>query len=223
MLIRLRKAVQRLTLPPAIKYLGGEFGSRKFRLLDVGAGNHAASYITGKLPNCEYYGIDSARNYGNDEQDLARMTGFWQLDLTQLAFDAIPDDFFDALNFTHVIEHLQNGDLVLQRLLPKLRKGGVVYIEYPRFSSTRLPSMRETLNFFDDQTHCRIYSLPELYNILLRNNCRPIHGGVRRNWFTIALMPVKLPRTWMQRGYLVGSDFWDLLGFAELVFARKLG
>jgi hypothetical protein len=81
--------------------------------------------------------------------------------------------------------------------------------------------MRETLNFFDDETHCRLYSLPELYNILLRNNCRPLLGGVRRNWATILLMPLWLPRVWMRRGYLAGSDFWDLLGFAEYVFARR--
>jgi hypothetical protein len=34
-------------------------------------------------------------------------------------------------------------------------------------------------------------------------------------------MPVLLPRAWMKRGHFVGSDFWDVLGFAEYVVARK--
>ncbi len=207
--------------PPGAKLFRKEFGKRPFRLLDVGSGNHAATTFTRLFPGCTYFGIDRIPDYGNDENDLAAMTQFWQMDLTQLAFDQIPDLYFDAINFAHIIEHLHNGDLVIAALLKKLRRGGVVYVEYPRLFSTRLPHMRETLNFFDDETHCRIFSLGEIYNILLGNQCRPLAGGIRRNWFTILVMPIRLPILALRRGYLVGADFWDLFGFAEYVFARK--
>jgi trans-aconitate methyltransferase len=218
----LKKALLRAIQPVGVKNIRKEFGDRPFRLLDIGAGNHSATFLTDRLPHCEYYGIDITRNFNNDEKDFSRMKGFWEMDLTKLKFEGIPDDFFDVLYAAHVMEHLHNGDLVLATLLSKLRAGGVLYIEYPRLFSTRLPSMRETLNFFDDETHCRIYSIPEIYNILMKNNCRPIKGGVRRNWYTILLMPVQVPRMYFKRGYLVGADFWDLLGFAEYVFARKI-
>jgi SAM-dependent methyltransferase len=204
-----------------IKTLTRKFGDRPFRLLDVGSGNHSASYFTDLFPQCEYYGIDISRDYNNDEKDFSRMKHFWEMDLTALRFDDIPDDFFDAMNMTHVIEHLRNGDAVLDGILKKIKKGGYIYIEYPRFFSTKFPSMRETLNYFDDETHVRIYSLIEIYNVLLRNGCLPVKGGVRRNWLTIILMPLQIPRMKMKRGYLVGADFWDAFGFAEFVLAKK--
>ncbi len=217
----LKKVLFRLMEPLGARCLRREFARRPFRLLDVGAGNHGATDFTRMFPNCTYYGIDQTRSYGNTEEDIARISKFWEMDLTKLNFEAIPDDFFDALNFSHVLEHLHNGDLVLAGLLQKLRQGGVVYIEYPRLFSTRLPSMRETLNFFDDETHCRLYTVKELYNILMRNQCRPIKSGVRRNWFLILIMPIRLPVLRFKRGYFAGSDFWDFFGFAEYVFARK--
>ena len=67
----------------------------------------------------------------------------------------------------HVIEHLHNGDKVLEGLLTKLRSGGVIYIEYPGIRSTRLPSMRGSLNFSDDPTHVRLYSVPEIMFLTL--------------------------------------------------------
>ena len=208
--------------PFGVRFFRREFGDRPFKLLDIGVGNHAATFMTERLPGCEYYGVDITRHYNNNEADFDRMKQFWEMDLTQLRFDPIPDQYFDALHLSHVIEHLHNGDLVLEGLLAKLKPGGVAYIEYPRFKSTGLPSMRETLNFFDDDTHVRIYTLAEIYNIFLKKGCRLIRGGVRRNWTTILLMPVQVPRMWLKRGYSVGADFWDLLGFAEFAYFRKV-
>jgi 2-polyprenyl-3-methyl-5-hydroxy-6-metoxy-1,4-benzoquinol methylase len=161
-----KQLIRRLTEPFWVKCLRRHFGDRPFRLLDAGAGNHSATTISLLLPRCEYYGIDITRDYSNTEEDFALMKNFWELDLAQLSFDAVPDNFFDAITMVHVLEHLYNGgDLVLGALLGKLRQGGLVYLEYPRFQSTRLPSMRETLNFFDDETHCRIYTLTQSFTM----------------------------------------------------------
>jgi ubiquinone/menaquinone biosynthesis C-methylase UbiE len=208
--------------PQGIKFFHREFGQKPFRLLDVGSGNHSATFFSKHFPACEYYGIDITRHYNNNDEDFSHMKGFWEMDLTKLQFDSIPDEYFDAMHMSHVIEHLHNGDAVLDGLLRKIKKGGVFYIECPRFVSTKFPSMRETLNFFDDDTHVRIYSLRELYNTVLRNGFRPLKGGVRRNWVTIFLMPLQVPRMKLKRGYLVGADFWDLLGFAQFIFSKKV-
>lgn len=207
---------------PKFKYLWRTFGDDPFRLLDVGVGNHSASRTKKCFPNCEYYGVDSSRDYNNDDVDFALMREFWEMDVSRLRFEAIPSDFFDALVMNHVIEHLPNGDRVLAGLIPKLKRGGVVYIEYPGFRSVRLPSMPGTLNFFDDPTHCRIYSLPELYNILLDNGCRPIAGGTRREWLRVLLTPAFLVFRRITEGRFLACDVWDLLGFAEFVFARHV-
>lgn len=206
---------------PKMLHLRREFGDRPFTLLDVGAGNHSATFLKRIFPQCEYYGLDISRSYDNDENDFALMEEFYELDLTLLQFDKIPDNFFDAILMTHVIEHLHNGDKVLEGLLPKLKRGGVIYVEYPGVRSTRLPSMRASLNFYDDPTHVRLYHLNEIVGALTNGGLRIVKSGTRRNWLFILIMPLLLPYRYLKRGYFVGGDFWDLTGFAESVYGRK--
>jgi len=217
----LKKKLKLRLASPKISYLAREFGDIPFNLLDIGAGNHSAQYLKGFFPNCNYYGVDLARDYNNDETDFALMKDFYEMDLTALRFSAIPDGHFDAILMAHVIEHLHNGDKVLEGLLPKLRKNGVIYIEYPGKRSTTLPSMRDSLNFSDDPSHVRLYNIEEISGILAKQGVATIEKGTRRNWTVVALMPVLVPYRFIKRGHMVGGDFWDLLGFAEFVFGKK--
>jgi SAM-dependent methyltransferase len=204
-----------------LRFIGRSFGNRSFRLLDVGAGNHSASRITSHFPNCEYYGLDIDKNYNNNEQDFKAMKGFYELDLTLLDYSKIPDNYFDGIWMAHVIEHLHNGDKVLPGLLKKLKPGGYFFIEYPGKKSLSLPSMKETLNFHDDPTHVRVYSVPELQQIFEANNCIVKAGGTRRNWWYIVAIPVRSAHSMLKKGYLRGNIFWDLFGFAEYLWVQK--
>ena len=121
----------------------------------------------------------------------------------------------------HIIEHLHNGDEVLVKLLPKLKPGGYIYIEYPGQRSTKLPSMYGTLNFHDDPTHVRVYSTKEIGNVLKNHNCEVISSGHRRSWAYILFTPFHILSFAMRGKKIPGAVFWDLLGFAEYVFARK--
>ena len=203
-------------------FLKRAFGNKPFRLLDIGAGNHSATKAKSVFPNCEYHGVDLERDYNNSEADFKLMKAFYEMDLTRLDFAAIPDNYFDAVLMVHVIEHLHNGDDVIKGLLPKLKSGGYMYIEYPGEKSTRLPSMQGSLNFKDDPTHVRVYSVKELSALLAEKNCTVLKGGTRRNaWFILA-MPFRIIKTWLTGKKLQGNIFWDLLGFAEYVWAKKL-
>lgn len=197
------------------------FADTRFRLLDVGAGNHSASRITGLFPKCEYYGLDMDKSYNNDAGDFNAMKGFYELDLTKLDLSTVPDSYFDGIWMAHVIEHLYNGDEVLPLLIKKLKPGGFFYIEYPGKKSTRLPSMKGTLNFSDDPTHVRLYSVPEIEGIFNRNGCTIMEAGTRRNWYYIASLPLRFIISLIKKGYVQGNVFWDLLGFAEYVYVRK--
>ncbi len=197
------------------------FADKPFKLLDVGAGNHSASRITSLFRNCEYYGLDMDKNYNNDESDFAVMKGFFELDLTKLNFSVIPDESFDGIWMAHVIEHLYNGDEVVKGLLRKLKSGGYFYIEYPGKKSTTLPSMRGSLNFKDDASHVRLYSVPELLKIFELNGCMVLKSGTRRNWFYIISMPVRMLLSLFKKGYLEGNIFWDVMGFAEYLWVKK--
>lgn len=208
-------------LPSKLVGFEKKLGNSNFTLLDVGAGNHSATKIKKHFPDCRYFGIDITKNYNNDEDDFRKMEGFWEKDLTKLDFADIPDAFFDAILMTHIIEHLLNGDSVIQSLLPKLKKGGYIYIEYPSGKSVDFPSKQGTLNFYDDPTHVRIYSVPELKALLEKQGVEILKSGVRKDWRNIAMMPVKMIHNKIKYGYVMGSVYWDWYGFAEFVWAQK--
>ncbi|MFH1005818.1 MAG: class I SAM-dependent methyltransferase [Bacteroidota bacterium] len=190
-------------------------------ILDIGAGSHSATIIKKWLPKCNYTGIDISRDYHNDESDFKAMDEFFEIDLTKLKFDIIPENKYDLIIMSHVIEHLYNGDKVITGLTSKLKKGGLMYIEFPSEKSITFPSMRETLNFFDDATHCRIYSLKELCNLLMNNKCKILKAGTRRQWINIFVMPFKIPIQLISKRYVRAGVFWDLFGFADFIIAKK--
>ena len=191
-------------------------------MLDIGAGNHSATKAKQVFPQCEYHGVDMEKDYNNSEEDFMLMKAFYEMDLTKLNFSSIPDNYFDAILMVHVIEHLFNGDEVVKGLLPKLKPGGYMYMEYPGEKSTRLPTMKGSLNFKDDPTHVRVYSVKELSKVFEDNGCKVLKGGLRRNtWFMMA-MPFRIIKSWVSRKKLQGNIFWDVLGFAEYVWVRKL-
>lgn len=202
-------------------YLKSVFGKKPFRLLDIGSGNHSATKTKRVFPACEYHGLDLERGYNNSEEDYKSMAAFYEMDLTRLDFSAIPDDYFDAILMVHVIEHLHNGDEVVKGLLKKLKMGGYFYIEYPGEKSTRLPSMHGTLNFKDDPTHVRLYSVKELASVYTGEGCQVLKSGIKRNAWFAAATPFRALITWLKGKRLQGNIFWDLLGFAEFLWVRK--
>ena len=210
-----------ITLPAKYRFLNKLFKQGEFVLLDIGAGNHSASKTKKWFPNCEYHGLDLNKNYNNDENDFKLMKSFYELNLEELNLDSVPNANFDFIMMAHVIEHLKNGEDVLVKLLAKLKPGGYLYVEYPGIRSTRLPRMKGTLNFFDDETHVRVYSLTELYNLFLKNNTEIIKGGTRRYMPNILMMPLKVIHNLIKYGKILPSIFWDFFGFAEFILIKK--
>jgi ubiquinone/menaquinone biosynthesis C-methylase UbiE len=208
-------------IPTRFKKFKKAFGSKPFKLLDVGAGNFSASTTKRVFPNCEYHGIDRVKDYNNAAADHRAMTAFYQMDLTQLEFSKIPNNTFDAILMAHIIEHLKNGDEVIRGLTGKLKKGGYIYIEYPSKASEHFPSKPGTLNFYDDPTHVRIYTTDELSQLLIEKGFTVIEAQTRRDWRNILLMPLNMAKSLLRRGEIRGSVYWDWYGFAEYVWARK--
>jgi 2-polyprenyl-3-methyl-5-hydroxy-6-metoxy-1,4-benzoquinol methylase len=211
----------RIQVNQKFRFIARSFGRQKFKLLDVGVGNHSPSRITSLFPACDYYGLDITKQYNNSQLDFQVMKDFYLMDLTKLDFQRIPDRFFDGIWMVHVIEHLYNGDQVLEGLMQKLAPGGYMYIEYPGARSTRLPSMHGTLNFYDDHTHARVFSVAELARIFRAQGFEVLASGTRRNWYYLLATPVRILGFLLRGEKLVGNIFWDLLGFAEYLYVRK--
>ena len=215
-----RELLQKLSIPK-FDFLHKYFKTKSFVLLDIGAGNHSASKTKNLFPNCTYHGLDIDRLYSNSEDDFKSMDFFYEMDLTKLNYSSIPNKHFDCIIINHVIEHLHNGDEVLIHLLPKLKPKGLMYIEYPGSKSTKLPSMYGTMNFYDDPTHVRIYSVKELQRIFEMNDCEVLKLGVRRNYLCIAAMPFRIVLALLKGNKIQGNIFWDFFGFAEFLQVRK--
>lgn len=190
-------------------------------ILDIGSGSHSPTLTKNWKPGCVYTAVDVDKNYDNSEADIQAMDQFIQMDLTTLNFEKLPDNHFDIIIMSHVIEHLHNGDFVLKGLIPKLKTGGLIYIEFPSARSIKFPSMKETLNFFDDPTHCRIFSLKEICNLMMQNNLSICRANTRRSWISICLIPVKVVYNLATKHYIRAGTFWDLYGFAEYTIGRK--
>lgn len=209
------------TRTPKFYFLDKVMGNKPFKLLDAGCGNHSPSRTKNIFPNCEYYGLDLNKDYAYNEADEKALKQFYQMDLTKLEFDVLPDNFFDVIILNHVIEHLFNGDMVIEQLSKKLNATGYFYIEYPSQKSTTLPSKPGTLNFYDDDTHVRIYSVKELDALMEKIGFKVISSGVRKSTFHIVMMPYNLLKAKLQGNKYTGAMYWDLLGFAEYVFAQR--
>lgn len=206
---------------PKFTFMQRSFGKQAFRLLDIGAGNASATKTKSLFPDCTYYGLDLNKDYANTEADFRLMEEFYEMDLTKLEFSVLPDDFFDGIWIVHVIEHLYNGDAVIEGLLKKLKKGGYLYVEYPGQRSLSLPSMRGTLNYKDDPTHVRVYSIRELQKLFEKNNTKVIRSGFRRSLFYVSVTPARAVLRLLRGKRITGNIFWDMLGFAEYLYVRK--
>jgi len=66
-----------------------------------------------------------------------------------------------------------------------------------------------------------MYNLIDIYNVLMKNNVEPTKGGTRRDFWRVFFTLPAILNSIKKYGYITGSVFWDLLGFAEYVFAKK--
>ena len=207
--------------PFRFTFLKKAFGDKPFTLLDIGSGNGSASLTKKFFPGCRFYGLDITRDYGYTEDDFKQMEEFYSMDLNKLDYAAIPDAHFDYIQMSHVIEHLPEGEKVLQHLFPKLKPGGYFYVEYPGKKSKKLPSMKGSLNFHDDPTHVRVYSVAELKPVFEQQHFTVLKSGTRRHWPYILLFPYNVIKSLVVNKGLRGYIFWDICGFAEFLFCQK--
>ncbi len=192
--------------------------NKSFSLLDIGCWKFSPLEFKKSFPGCQYYGLDMQPV---DEASRQLMEYFYLIDLSNDKLDEIPDNFFDIIVLSHVIEHLHNGQEIIKRLLNKVTPGGLIYIEYPSVRSLSLPSRPDTLNFCDDETHVSLYSLKELGNLFLNSGFKVIKAGPRRDIYRIITMPSTIIWQLLRYRTFYSYILWDTMSFAEYILARK--
>lgn len=175
----------RFFCPPRYQFLRRKFGRNdSFRMLDVGAGHNSYEIVRHYFPNAEFHAID---------RHPQKADTFFQIHLEKEPLDAVPNGAYDAIVFSHTIEHLRNGLEVLKSLVPKLKIGGQLYVEFPSERSMYLPPADGTLSFFDDPTHVNFVDVKDVANALLAANVRVLKVGTARHLArSLVLTPLSL-------------------------------
>ena len=193
------------------------------KILDIGCGNHSASITKRYYPKSKYYGLDINKNFNNDKCDFNSMEEFYEKDLDSdlNSLKVIPDNFFDHIILSHIIEHLNNGEKVLINLFPKLKQGGCIYIETPCSFTAKFPNFKIGLNFFRDPSHVKVYEINDLLNVLKSNGFFIIKYEKRRAFKRICFLPIYFIGSILRNKRISPAVFWDLLGWSYYIIARK--
>lgn len=189
-------------------------------VLDVGCGNNSPADTKAIRPDFHYVGIDVSDAPQNavasehaDELIVTDAAGF------TAGIAAMPNRF-DAVISSHNIEHCDDPCATMTAMLRAIKPGGRLFMSFPAEASTRLPSRKGTLNFFDDPTH---KTVPEFRKI-----CAAITAAGFR--LDVAIPRYRPPR-FVLRGLLeerasrrqnrVLRGTWALYGFETIIWATR--
>jgi SAM-dependent methyltransferase len=196
--VKIMNMVKRMRILSTPKFLFlnkfiNSYSEDKIKLLDVGCGNKSPSITVSLFPKVEYFGLDKQEyNLTNEDKKILE-NKYFLVDLDNLSEldNALPNNYFDFIIMSHVIEHTRKGTEILEILAKKLKVGGGIYIEFPSVRSLSFPSMEGTLNFCDDPTHVKLYDVKEIANALIKCEFKIIKAGTRRNYVNLILTPLR--------------------------------
>jgi ubiquinone/menaquinone biosynthesis C-methylase UbiE len=200
------------------------------RVLDVGCGaGDNAGLVKSKYPACEIYGV----TYSAAEAAIAkqRMNACWVFDIES----EIPGDLcamrFDALIFSHVLEHMRDPATVLKKFANLLVQGGCAIIAVPNTLSwaMRWQFLRGDFEYKSDgvldDTHLRFFTYMTADRFLLGKTpelklvSKSVAGSVPQWWLRRYL----LPRSWSHSIDALGCRIWpNLFGDQVLIKAARL-
>lgn len=120
----------RILITPKFLFLNkfiNSYSEDKIKLLDVGCGNKSPSITVSLFPKVEYFGLDKEDyNLTNEDKKILE-NKYFLVDLDNLSEldNALPNNYFDFIIMSHVIEHTRKGTEILEILSKKLKVGGV--------------------------------------------------------------------------------------------------
>jgi 2-polyprenyl-3-methyl-5-hydroxy-6-metoxy-1,4-benzoquinol methylase len=191
-----------------------------------GAGDNAG-LIRHQYPGCEIHGV----THSAAEAEIAKkwMTACWVFDVES----KIPSDLtamsFDAIVFSHVLEHLRDPAVILHKFVDLLRHGGCVIIAVPNTLSwaMRWQFLRGDFEYTSDgvldDTHLRFFTYATADRYLLGKSpelklvSKSVTGSVPL-WL---LRRYLLPKSWSMFIDALGCRIWPNL-FGDQVLMKAV-
>ena len=186
------------------------------RVLDLGCGMGSNGVALKELhPAIELHGVDVL-----PDMDVPSFYSYKVVNLDS-GLLPYPNDFFDVVIFTHVIEHLRSPLQLGKEINRVMKKQAKIYVETPNWTTVFVPSFgfhreqHNPFNFYDDPTHIKPWSKHGLFEFLFQSCSLNVNQvSTRRNWLRL---PFDLPIILLglltgKRSYAV-SSFWNLFGW----------
>ena len=165
---------------------------RNATFLDVGAGDGGLSvWKEWKEPirnDIRMYGIDF-----KDGTHKRNYEGWFTGNLETNSFP-FPDVTFDVIYMSHLLEHINEPIQMLERLFKHQAEFGTVYVELPHENTVGFPKndlfmfagfQPCTTNFFDDNSHTKVYTEKSLLQLFESMGYSKLHSGVIHNPYLI--------------------------------------
>jgi 2-polyprenyl-3-methyl-5-hydroxy-6-metoxy-1,4-benzoquinol methylase len=197
------------------------------RVLDVGCGaGDNAGLIRATYPGCEIHGV----THSGAEAEIAKlwMTACWVFDIEKEIPAELSAMRFDAVIFSHVLEHLRDPAATLNKFAHLVRRGGCVIIAVPNTLSwaMRWQFLRGDFEYRSDgvldDTHLRFFTFMTADRYLLAKSSRlklvskSVTGSVPLWWLRRYL----LPKSWSTCIDGLGCRIWpNLFGDQVLIKA----
>ncbi|MFH0766045.1 MAG: class I SAM-dependent methyltransferase [Calditrichota bacterium] len=196
------------------------------RVLELGCGSGSNLVLLNQInPHLELHGVDL-----RDGGGLPEYIRFHKMDLDADPSLPYPDESFDLILLTHVLEHLRNPLSLAREINRILKCGGYLYVEAPNWVSLFIPSFsfqrrqHGPFNFFDDPTHLKPWSKHGIYSFISQYaGLQVVRVGTVRNWARLPLDPliIILALLIRRRGWLVTS-ISNLTGWCVYGVGRKI-
>ena len=196
----------------------------KARILDYGCYEWPTYNISKTL------GRGDLKQHGCDLKAYSEIPDDAEFHLIDLATSNIldcPDDYFDLIVASHVIEHIEKPTMFFEALLRKCKAGGLIYFEAPSDRSAIVKSDAEYkshsfLSFWDDPTHIRPWTPAAFYRLALSYDCH-----LRQSKYMSSLKDkILYPFKWLyakitKDGYLLTDATWAAKGWLCYAIIEK--
>jgi SAM-dependent methyltransferase len=138
-----------------------------------------------------------------------------------------PDDFFDLVVASHVIEHVTDPLVLFQELVRVCKPGGLLYLEAPsdRAALCRSDGCVESHNFYsfwDDPTHKRPWPPAALYRLALSYGCEPVVCEYIGTWSDKLTYPLRRIAASLRNDPFAATNLlWRARKWASYAIIRK--
>lgn len=141
-----------------VKFIERNLKDNTSMFLDVGCGNGTVLKLLGDKGYLNGYGIDISKLFIREGKRKG-LKNLYSYDGIKLPFVA---NYFDVIGSFNVLEHTQNPKKFLKEEIMKLKKGGILIVACPNFTSVLFPSYHRRIKGIRNKVRNLLFIMKKL-------------------------------------------------------------